>query len=224
LFSPGNFNDNEDPMKCIIAASGNLLSTPRIKRLLNEADLIIAADGGATHLRQMDISPHAIIGDMDSIHPDTKCFFEKKNIPIITHPSRKNQTDTDLCIEFAIKKGATTITMLGVTGHRLDHTLANIFLLRKLCDLGVESRIMDANNEIYLVTDHLKLKGKKGDLLSVLPISDKVTGLTLTGLEYPLENAAISMGSSLGISNYFKKRWVTISILTGVLLVTKSKD
>ncbi len=211
-------------MDCIIVASGNLLFTPRIERLLKEADLIVAADGGATHLKQMDIAPHVIIGDMDSIHPDTRCFFEKKGTPIIPHPSRKNQTDTDLCVEFAVKKGATTVTMIGVTGHRLDHTLANIFLLRRLCTLGVESRIIDANNEIYLVTDHLKLKGKKGDLLSVLPVSDEVTGLTLTGLEYPLEDAAISMGSSLGISNYFKKTWVTISVLTGVLLVTKSKD
>jgi thiamine pyrophosphokinase len=211
-------------MDCIIVASGNLLLTPRIKCLLEEADLIVAADGGATHLKQIDIAPHVIIGDMDSIHPDTRCFFEKKGTPIISHPSRKNQTDTDLCVEFAVKKGATTVTLLGVTGHRLDHTLANIFLLRRLCTLGVESRIIDANNEIYLVTDRLKLKGRKGDLLSVLPVSDEVTGLTLTGLEYPLEDAAISMGSSLGISNYFKKSWVTISVLTGVLLVTKSRD
>ena len=172
----------------------------------------------------MNISPHVIIGDMDSIHPDARKFFEKNLIPIITHPSKKNSTDTDLCIDFAIKQGATTITLLGVTGHRLDHTLANIFLLRKLADLGVESRILDANNEIYLVMDHLKLKGKKGELLSVIPISDRVTGLTLTGLEYSLENASISMGSSLGISNYFRETYATISIATGVLLVTKSRD
>jgi len=211
-------------MNCIIITSGNLLFTPRIKRLLKKADLIIAADGGATHLHKMDIAPHVIIGDMDSIHPDTRCFFEKNLIPIIPHPSRKNQTDTDLCIEFAIKKGATIITMLGVTGHRLDHTLANIFLLRKLSGLGIVSRILDANNEICLVRDHLELTGKRGDLLSVLPISDKVTGVTFTGLEYPLENAAISMGSSLGISNYFKATRVTISVSTGLLLVIKSRD
>ncbi len=211
-------------MNCIIVASGNLLFSPRIKDLLQNGDLIIAADGGADHLKQMNITPHVIIGDMDSIHPDTRKFFEKNQTPIITHPPRKDSTDTDLCIDFALQKGATTITLIGVTGHRLDHTLANIFLLRRLADLGVESRIVDANNEIYLVTDHLNLRGKKGELLSVIPISDKVTGLTLTGLEYPLENASISMGSSLGISNYFKKSSATISIATGVLLVTKSRD
>ncbi|MCP3941300.1 MAG: thiamine diphosphokinase [Desulfobacteraceae bacterium] len=211
-------------MNCIIVASGNLLFSPGIKKLLKEADLIIAADGGAGHLKQMNIHPHAIIGDMDSIHPETRQFFEKNFTPIVTHPSRKNNTDTDLCIDFALKKGATTITLLGVTGQRLDHTLANIFLLRKLAALGIKSRILDANNEIYLITDHLKLKGEKGELLSVIPISDKVTGLTITGLEFPLENASISMGSSLGISNYFKKDHATISIATGILLITKSKD
>ncbi len=211
-------------MNCIIVASGNLLFSTGIKSLLKKADLIIAADGGASHLKQMNIHPHFIIGDMDSIHQDTKLFFEKNLTPIITYPSRKDNTDTDLCIDFALQKGATAITLLGVTGTRLDHTLANIFLLRRLADLGVESRIMDANNEIYLVTDHLKLNGKKGEFLSVIPISDKVTGLTLTGLEHPLENASISMGSSLGISNSFKKTCATISIATGVLLVTKSRD
>jgi len=211
-------------MNCIIVASGNLLLSPEIKRLCKKADLLIAADGGASHLKQMDINPHVIIGDMDSILPETRQFFEKNLTPIITHPSRKNSTDTDLCIDFAIQKGATTITLVGVTGHRLDHTLANIFLLKRLADLGIKSKILDAHNEIYLVTDHLKLNGEKGMLLSVIPISDKVTGLTLTGLEYPLENACLSMGSSLGISNYFSQTSATISIATGVLLVTKSRD
>jgi thiamine pyrophosphokinase len=211
-------------MNCIIVASGNLVAGRRIKRLLKEADLIIAADGGATHLRQLNIHPHVIIGDMDSIPPDTRQFFEKNFTPILPHPSRKDNTDTDLCVEFAIKKGATAITLVGVTGHRLDHTLANIFLLRRLADLGVEARILDENNEIHLVTDRLKLKGEKGALLSVIPVSENVTGLTLKGLEYPLENASISMGASLGISNYFRNTSATISIATGVLLVIKSRD
>jgi len=211
-------------MNCIIAASGELFFSPKIKDLFKMADLIIAADGGATHLKQMNIQPHVIIGDMDSIHPDTRIFFEKKHTTIITHPSRKNQTDTDLCIDFAMEKKASDITLVGVTGHRLDHTMANIFLLKKIAGMGIESRIIDEHNEIYLVTDHLKLNGKKGDFISVIPISDKVTGLTLKGLEYPLEKASISMGSSLGISNCFKGTHATISIATGVLLVTKSRD
>jgi len=211
-------------MNCIIVASGNLVFSQKIKRLINKADLIIAADGGATHLKGMNLFPDFIIGDMDSIHPETLEFFKNNHTPFIHHPSRKDSTDTDLCVDFALQKGATNITLIGVTGHRLDHTLANIFLLKKLADKGIKSRILDANNEIYLVTDHLRLKGNKGDLLSAIPLSDKITGLTLKGLEYPLENASIPMGSSLGLSNYFSQPDVTITIATGMLLVTKSRD
>jgi len=211
-------------MNCIIVASGTLVDTPGIRSLLNQADLIIAADGGAIHLKQMNFIPHVIIGDMDSILPDTKLFYEKNKTPIISYPARKNQTDTDLCIDFALEKKATEITLLGVTGNRLDHTLANLFLLRRLADLGIKAKIVDANNEIYLVTDHLELTGEKGDPLSIIPVSDIITGLTLEGLEYPLENASIPMGSSLGISNCFKETRATISISAGVLLVTKSRD
>ena len=211
-------------MDCIIVASGNLFFSQKIKRLIKKANLIIAADGGATHLRRMNLIPHFIIGDMDSIGPDDRQFFKDNQTPIITHPSRKDSTDTDLCIDFAREKGVSSITLIGVTGNRLDHTLSNIFLLRKLEDAGIKARILDANNEIYLVKDHLTLTGNIGELLSVIPISDRVTGLTLKGLEYPLENATISMGSSLGISNYFHRTDVSISIKTGILLVTKSRD
>ena len=211
-------------MDCIIVASGNLFFSQKIIRLITKAELIIAADGGATHLKGMNLIPHFIIGDMDSIHPEDRQFFKNNHTPIITHPSRKDSTDTDLCIDFALEKGASSITLIGVTGNRLDHTLANIFLLGKLQDAGVNARIIDANNEIYLVRDQLTLTGNIGELLSVIPISDRVTGLTLKGLEYPLENATISMGSSLGISNHFNQTDVSISIKTGTLLVTKSRD
>jgi thiamine pyrophosphokinase len=211
-------------MNCIIVANGTLAYTPEIKTLLHGANLIIAADGGANHLKKMNIKPHVIIGDMDSIPKDTRQFFESNHTPIITHPCQKDNTDTDLCIDFALEKGATHITFIGVTGQRLDHTLANIFLLKRLADLGIGARIMDEKNEIYLITNYLELNGKQGEHLSVIPISTQVTGLTLKGLEYPLENASISMGSSLGISNCFKNTIAVISVTTGALLVTKSRD
>lgn len=211
-------------MKCIIVANGTLVCDPEIKRLFKGADLIIAADGGATHLKRMNIQPHVIIGDLDSILPETRFFFEANQTPIRVHPSQKDNTDTDLCLDFALGKGATEIIFLGVTGTRLDHTLANIFLLKRVSDLGIQARIVDANNEIYLVTHHLEIQGNPGDNLSVIPVSDPVTGLTLRGVEFPLENYSLSMGSSLGISNYFKEAQAFISITTGVLLVTRSRD
>ncbi|MDD9301055.1 MAG: thiamine diphosphokinase [Desulfobacter sp.] len=211
-------------MKSIIIANGTLTPCRKILSELKQADLIIAADGGAGHLNQMKILPHVIIGDLDSIDPATLDFYRKKKIPIITHPPRKDQTDTELCIDYALEKKSDEIVFLGVVGHRLDHTLANIFLLRKMADLGIPARIMDAHNEIYLVLSDLTLYGSPQDLFSIIPISDKVTGMTLSGLEYPLTDKTLYMGTALGVSNWFTGTKASVHIDSGAVLVTRSQE
>jgi len=211
-------------MKCVIIANGDLEYTSDIIKIIKNAQMIISSDGGARHLRMLNISPHVMIGDFDSINQEDLSFFKKKEIKILNFPLKKNHTDTELCVSYALEKKASDITFLGVTGSRLDHTLANIFLLKKLAKLNIEARIIDKHNEIFMVTNFIELKGKPKELLSIIPVTQKVTGITLTGLEYPLKNASMQMGDSLGISNVFKKSVVSISIKSGVLIVTRSKD
>ncbi|PIE61595.1 MAG: thiamine diphosphokinase [Desulfobacterales bacterium] len=211
-------------MKCIIAGSGQFTPTEAILSQIKSADLILAADGGAVHLQRNDIIPDMIIGDLDSISDEVQQFYADRQVPIKTYPTRKDQTDTALCIDYAATLGCTHITLIGVTGQRLDHTLANILLLRRMVGLGIEARIIDAHNEIYLVLSDLKIMGMPGELLSIIPVSEHVTGLTLEGLEYPLKNADLCMGTTLGISNCFTATCATVHIDSGALIVTKSKD
>ena len=211
-------------MKCVIIASGDLDLTPRIRQIIKTAQIIICADGGARHLRMLNILPHVLIGDFDSIHADDKAFLKIKRVKQIKFPVKKDQTDSELCVLWALEQKATDITLLGVIGSRLDHSLANVFLLKKLAEQNIQARIIDKNNELVIVCDSIELEGKPGDLLSLIPISDKVTGITLKGLEYSMENGQIEVGSSIGISNHFVKNRATISIKTGQLIVTKSKD
>ncbi|CCK79405.1 thiamine diphosphokinase [Desulfobacula toluolica] len=211
-------------MKCVIIANGDFEYTNDIARVIADAQMIICADGGAGHLKALNILPHVMIGDFDSVNPNDKQFFKEQNVKILPFPPRKNQTDSELCVSYALEKNATDITLLGVTGTRLDHTLANIFLLKKLARKNILARIINKHNQIYMVTAFIELKGQPGDLLSVIPITEKATGVTLTGLEYPLTNANIEMGSSLGISNCFKQTTATVCIEKGILIVTKSKD
>jgi thiamine pyrophosphokinase len=211
-------------MRCVIIANGDLEYTSDIIKIIKNAQMIISADGGARHLRTLNISPHVMIGDFDSINPDNYSFFKKKEIKILNFPLKKNHTDTELCVSYALKNKASDITLLGVTGSRLDHTLANIFLLKKLAKLNIQARIINKHNEIFMVTNFIELKGKLKELLSIIPVTQDVTGVTLTGLEYPLKNASMQMGDSIGISNVFKESVVSISIKNGVLIVTRSKD
>jgi thiamine pyrophosphokinase len=220
----------EEAMNCIIISGGILDPNRsldwgrRLDTLLKTADLIIAADRGASHLQKMGYLPHIIIGDMDSIDTGTLEFFKEKGVRIYSHPVKKNQTDTELCITYAMEQKADHITFLAATGTRLDHTLANIFLLEKLAAAGIRSRILDAQNELFLVKDRLELTGKPKDLISLIPVSQKVEGVTLQGVAYPLRDYTLFMGSTRGISNYLTDKKAVITIRSGILIVTRSMD
>ncbi len=212
----------------VIVAGGQFSVHPEIQQRLARADLILAADRGATHLMDMDILPHYLMGDLDSIAPHVLAWIKKRKIPIISYPSKKDYTDTELCIQFAREKGATDITLTAATGTRFDHSLANVFLLEPLCTSGISARIMDAHNTVQILCgkgiNNIKMAETRKEFVSVLAVSEVVTGLTITGLAYSLQNASLFRGSSLGISNRFQGSAAEISIETGTLLVFQSKD
>ena len=211
-------------MKTVIVANGTLCQTNRLLSRIQQADMVIAADGGAVHLHHMGIVPRIIIGDLDSIPENILSLFKEKQVKILKHPVRKDQTDMELCMEYAITHGCTDLLIIGATSTRLDHTLANIFILRRLAAQGIPTTLIDAHNDIHIVVSHLTLTGCPGDLLSVIPISDHVQGLTLEGLEYPLTNQALCMGSTMGISNVFTQDNACISLTSGAVLVIKPKE
>ena len=211
-------------MRCIIIANGIIKNYDYLKNLLSRSDVLVCADGGTRHLRKINVAPDIVIGDLDSINLKDRNFLAEKRVKIIQYPKKKDFSDTELAVAWAIENKADYITLIGTTGDRLDHTMSNIFLMKKIADKGIACRMIDDHNEIYLVSKSINLKGEPGDLLSIIPVTEKATGLTLKGLEYPLENAEISMGSSMGISNCFINNQAQIEIKTGLILVTKSKD
>ena len=211
-------------MKGLIVANGKMDDPDRFTKLVLEADLVIGADGGTRHLKKMGILPHRIIGDLDSIDKNSRQWLDDNQIPIEIHPRDKDAGDTELAVSYAIEQGCTEITLLGATGTRMDHSLANLFLLRTLNSLGVEARIVDDFNEICLVSVEKTFKGEPGDLLSIIPLTDRVQGVSLEGFKFPLADAEIPMGSSLGISNRFLGNSGTVRVRKGILVVTLSRD
>jgi thiamine pyrophosphokinase len=96
--------------------------------------------------------------------------------------------------------------------------------LKKLLDVGIKGKIIDEHNEIVLINDSISLEREEGVRLSLVPLTEKVTGVTTKGLRYPLENATMEISSTLGVSNEFKEDTATVSITGGLLLVIKSRD
>lgn len=210
-------------MRTAIICNGSIADYELCKQRLQQVQQVICADGGTRHAFHMGITPDVIIGDLDSSDRKFIEHFEALNVPFIKYNSDKDKTDTQICLEYAMEQ-SDEIWLLGATGSRLDHTLANINLLKLAADKGKKACVMNENNEIYLTKDSISLAGNKGDLLSLLPFSDQVTGINLKGTYYPLDNAVIELGSSYGVSNVFLENTIHLTIDTGYILVIKSKD
>jgi len=206
-------------MHWVLLANGPLELSPAVRATIASADRIIGVDGGSRHLRLLDLLPDLAVGDMDSIPADLLQRYQDAGVEMQRHPPKKDATDLELALELAIGRGALRITILGATGGRLDHTLGNLFLLARCLPAGISACIMDAEQSVHLVDTALTLTGAVGDTLSLLPATPEVRGVTLTGLEYPLDNATMTFGTSWGMSNVFIQTRATVTLTSGRLFV-----
>lgn len=208
-------------MKCLIIASGNLESMDIVDG--DSYDYIICADGGTDHIVKTNLIPDLIIGDMDSISVEAREFISKNKIPIMKFPSEKNMTDLELAIEKAYSLSCRHIDLVGATGTRLDHTLANIFLLYKMEELSISGSIIDKNNKLSLLNKDKKVFDEGYRYISIVPITMEGVRVSLIGMKYPLNNHLIEFASTLGVSNELLGQG-EIKLHSGLGLVIKSRD
>lgn len=203
-------------MKAVIFAGGSIDSYKKVKKYLEGSSLIICADSGVEHAFNMGIEPDLLVGDMDSISSVSLEKANKLGIERQQFPSEKDCTDTELA-----KKGADEAIILGALGDRPDHSLANIFLMVGFKKLGLEVKLADGNWEMFLIDGPVEIHGKKGDILSLIPISSEACGVETQSLYYPLKGETLFMGPARGISNIFLEDTVRIGIKHGLLLAVR---
>lgn len=210
--------------KRILIYSGGTLGRWALEHI-REDDMIIGADRGALFLIQHGITPHLALGDFDSVNHTEKDFIRKNSLQFKeVDPVNKNYTDTELAFNWALEQNPAEIILLGALGSRFDHTLANIHLLRKGLQHAMPCKIIDAHNEVILINGPHEIAKQGFAHCSLLPLSMEVTGITLTGFQYPLHNATLTIGQSLGISNVITEQKGSIQLEQGDLLVILSKD
>ncbi len=189
-------------------------------------DYIIASDKGLEILDKYNILPNYIIGDFDSIdkHILSK-YMDNKNIVIKRLNPEKDYTDTHMALKFAIDLKSNSITILGAIGTRIDHTIANIHILKEALDNSIECKIIDSRNEIQLINKKTILKlDNNYKYVSLIPLTTKASGIILKGFKYPLENAVLEIGHSIGVSNEQIENVAEIDLKEGILILIKSKD
>ena len=212
-------------MKAVLFAGAAINDYSFCKDYMTDADAVICCDAGMCHTRALDIDPDYIVGDFDSVSSDVLEYYRAKNIPIRQFPTRKDETDMELGIFLALELGVTDLVLFGGIGDRFDHTLANAHYLLSLLKKGVRARLVDEKNSVEVIYRHLTVNGKVGDLVSTIPLSMEVKGITLKGFSYPLTDFDLTLDSDyIAVSNVLAEETATIDIKEGYLFVIRSKD
>lgn len=192
----------------------------------NKFHYIIASDGGLRILDKLNIIPNYIIGDFDSINKNIlDKYINEETIKIIKLKPEKDYTDTHMALKLAIELKSKDVTILGAIGSRIDHTIANIHILKESLKNNVRCKIIDNKNEIQLIDRKTDLEiNRNYKYISLIPLTTTAKGVTLTGFKYPLSNATLEAGQSIGVSNEQKEKIAQIYLKEGILILIKSKD
>lgn len=178
------------------------------------ADLVIAADGGLRYLQQQDLQPQIIIGDFDSLGT------APQGEAVIVLPKEKDVTDTWAAMEEGIRLGYGHFVLYGCTGGRFEHTLANVQTAANAAQRGMTCRIMDRTQIIEaLCCGTRTFSADHTGYLSVFSHTDRCSGVTLRGLKYQLENAELTNGFPLGVSNEFIGKESTVTVGSGTVIL-----
>jgi thiamine pyrophosphokinase len=192
---------------------------------------VIAADGGLVRARALGLTVDLLVGDLDSLAPALAAAAEAEGIPILRSRIDKDESDAELALLEAVRRGATRVTLLGAFGGpRLDHALANVWLLAHPGLGGVDVVLLDAGSRASLVTAPAPdgspvlrpLPGPAGATVSLLPLGGDVEGITTAGLRYPLHGEPLRTGPARGLSNVRVAGDASVTVRSGRLLVVET--
>lgn len=196
-------------------------------------ELVVAADGGFRRAVALGLRPDLLVGDGDSLGESEFDRLAATGLAIDRSPAAKDESDAELAVVAAVRRGAGAVTILGALGGaRLDHALANIGLLA-LPELADRPAVLlDGTTRVRLLRAPapdggpvtLDLAGRIGDLVSLLPQGPGVAGVTTSGLRYPLRDEPLPSGPARGLSNVRDVADARVTLRAGDLLVIETRE
>lgn len=209
-------------MRAVVVAGAPFEVTELVLATIRSADLLIAADSGALPLLAMEIHPHLVIGDLDSIGEDALRRLRAEGVEVQEHPAEKDWTDTHLALLEALRRGADDVALIGAMGgNRPDHGIANLLLMANDAFAGVRLRLVEGWSVVHVVRRALELEGQPGSYVSLIPLTGAVTAIETEGLRYPLGGSTLRPGDSRGVSNELIAPRARVAVGSGVLLVVQ---
>ena len=200
----------------VILANGTPPSREALERVLRGSSLFVCADGGADVARRYGLTPHAIVGDIDSVSPDTLAHFRSATL---VRDTDQESTDAEKALGWVLKQGAfELVTILGATAGRLDHVLGHLSLLRRYRD---RTRLILEHDDVraWLARGNVRIEEPPGTVVSFFAVGAAAEGVTTENLRYPLRERRLELGTQDSISNVVEASPATVRIARGELLV-----
>lgn len=221
-------------MTTLVFANGDLDgSAGWVDPYLEEAAVVIAANGGARHLRALGRWPDVVIGDLDSFPVETRARFEANGSRFVEHPAAKDETDLELALLYAVQQrgdgaaaGTEPILIFAGLGGRLDQVFANVLLLMHPALRGRPIRFVTRYQQIWLVgvggPAETEIGGQVGDTVSLIPLGGDVHVAATSGLKWALEDETLAFGPARGLSNVMVEETASVAVASGRLLLVHS--
>lgn len=207
-------------MRAAIFLNGSPDSETLIQATAGRADLVVAADGGARHALAAGIVPDLVVGDMDSLGEELALEVERRGASLERHPERKDMMDGHLAVLAARERGVTSADFLCAAGGKPGAFLAVPHILLTAERIGLRSTLVADWGRMFVIEDRSRVvEGSARDSVSIFPLSGRATGITLEGMDYPLENADLEPGDTLGFHNELAGKEAKIRVRSGALLV-----
>jgi thiamine pyrophosphokinase len=208
----------------VVIANGEIKDYARIGMVIRSFHghdpFVISADGGIENTARLGLVPHVVIGDMDSIDRQ-KYTGRLSRTRFISVPGNKDESDTRLAVEYALREGMADITIAGAAGKRIDHTFANIMILAAPGLENASVRIVTEESEIFCMPGPGTIKGSPGKLVSLFSLTPYTSFIKTSGLMYPLEDEKLYQSPVRGLSNVFTSDEAGLEFSEGKLLVIR---
>lgn len=204
--------------RVVIFANGHIPDYERAAALLLPDDYFIAADGGSLHALAMQIRPHVVVGDLDSLPEEQVHHLTLQGTIFWRFPTEKDETDLELALRYALEAGYQRLLVVGALGGRLDQVLGNLSLLTNERFAPAEIRFDDGVEVAFFVRGAAEIHGAPGDTISLIPWGAPVTGIVTEGLKYRLTGETLHPTRTRGVSNVMLEPTVRVTVESGLLL------
>ncbi len=205
----------------VLLLNGEFSEVEFVRPFLGDEFLCVAVDGGARHAALLRVTPQILLGDMDSISAELLSKFKTTGTEILCHPVEKDYTDLELGLRLLSEKGFEEVHLIGLEGGRIDHVMATHAIFGHEDFWGIRLWGYEKRSRFTSVRagEKLAVKIDVGERFSLIPITEKVSGVTLSGAKWNLSGADLRLGESRGLSNIAKADQLSVSVRSGALIL-----